>query len=182
MKRIVFIFSLLTVVNYSQAQIGESVIVEYEVVHYGVKHKQVLYIDDFGKKKVIDVYNPDNTTKRYLSLNGMDYTFLLENKNLNYKYKSKENDMIYHVYDMKTLPDHEYYVKVDKTGTEKIAGKECEVFKIITADKKETIYYIWNGILLKMTSKTSKLIAVKIIENPVFKKGQFKIPEDYEFK
>ena len=181
MKRIVFVFSALLVFSYVQAQIAESVIVEYESVHYGVEAKQILYIDNFGEKIVIDTYNTNNTTGRNLSLNGMHYVFFLENKKLHKKFKATEYDMIFHLYDMDKLEEKEYYVNVDKTGKETIAGKECDVYKILTADKKEVYFYIWKGILLKKVSKVSNLTAVQVIENPKFKDGQFDIPEGYGF-
>jgi hypothetical protein len=164
------------------AQTPESVIVEYESEHYGVKSKHVLYYTDFGKKKVMDVHNPNNTTKRYLSKDKMDYTYMLERKDINFKYPSIKNDVIYHVLDMSTLCEKDYYISATKTGTENILGKECDIYTVQTADKKTIKYSVWNGIVLKKESDQSKLNALKINLEPIFEEYLFEIPEGYVFK
>jgi hypothetical protein len=173
---------LLFIAGIIPAQTVESVIVEYDVDHYGEKHKQVLFVKDHGNLKVIDVHNPNNTTKRYLSKDGTDHTFMLERNDLNFKYPSVKNDMIYHVYDMNTLTEGKYYLSVKKTGSAKILGKTCDVYAVDTADKQTQTFYMWKGILLKKEAKSSYLIALKITEDPEFEDGQFEIPEGYEFR
>jgi outer membrane lipoprotein-sorting protein len=150
----------------------------------GMDMKQVMSLDDYGKKEVTEIMMEMMGTKIHtVTLTKDDFVYTIDmvkrtatkspsyqgsNQNIDFENLSEEM-----VKDM----------NLKKEGTEEFLGKTCEKMSIdYTKMKMKGTYLVYKGIALMvdtdMGTMKMKLIGEKFVENPDIPAEKFEVPAD----
>lgn len=170
----------------------KSGMIEYEMKGIS-KGTQKVYFDQWGQKEAtftssetefIGEKTKSNVlviiTKEWIYNIDMDELTGTRSKNL-YSEESlnKKDKDLASAYSKEMLRDMEG----EKIGTEKILGKECEIWEI---KKMGTKSWIWNGLTLKTTTNIAGMVmdmtALRLEENIKVPEEKFKVPDGVRIK
>jgi len=192
-KTMLFILLVLTIVISASAQTPfkkydiKSGIITYELVMkvgtMEMKHKEVVYFDDYGMKECKDTYNGDKVEQSYFS-DGKELYAVKFAKKMAFKqgnaYRGTELRVEWSEFG--TEEDRQSG-KMKKLPAMTVAGKNCEVFEYNDGKGGITKYAGWNKVLLlldtQMMGTHTVQRAVKVEENVNVPQEKFKVPAGF---
>ncbi|MBI9066450.1 MAG: hypothetical protein JEZ09_04090 [Salinivirgaceae bacterium] len=164
------------------------IVYEYEME--GITSSYSLTFDDHGAKQIIDIVNPDDNehVKTIITPQAMFVVNYTDKQVLKIPIEMQNSGM-YDAgaggLDLSELVSEVTGEKQVKTGTEMVAGKNCDIYNYSDAEGNKGKYWIWNGYLLKADfvgeDNTHSFMKVKEINlDANIAASEFEIPSDFE--
>jgi hypothetical protein len=164
----------------------ESGIIIYKMDMMGMESKSTVYFKDYGKIEASYTETEmmgEKTVIQTLQKDNFYYTFT-PGKNTGTKFSMNGQDAVDEAGMHKMSEADVLKGGGKKVGTEKILGKECNIYQL-TENGVETKVWIWNNMFLKTVASQNgmamKLEAVEIKETANFPSGTFEIPKNIKF-
>ncbi len=192
-KILVLLAAIIVFISHTIAQIPfkkydiKSGIVTYDLVMkvgtMEMKHKMIVYFDDYGMKECKETYTGDKLDQSYFS-DGKDLYLTKPNQKKAFKQgsASRGTELRVEWSEFGTEKDRQSG-KFKKLPTMTVAGKNCEVFEYNDGKGGITKYGGWNKVLLfldtQMQGTQTIQRAVKVEENVNVSADKFKVPAGY---
>lgn len=159
--------------------------IKYKMNIEGMVKFMTLFFKDYGNELAISSETEVNGKKEIghmLQKDGYLYTYK-EGQRQGLKLKNSDDKMENPF--KSTIVDEKVISKAGgkKIGTEKFAGKECDVYEMTVKETNNIAkIWLWKGVALKMADKNSAFMeAVEVEETSDFPKGIFDLPESVKF-
>lgn len=168
----------------------ETGIIEYEMKMMGMNTSMKTFFKDKGNVQSTDVkikvMGQELSTKT-LILNDLMYVFDVNAKTGTKTKINKEEAFDYKNADFENFSEEELAAhNIKKEGSEKVAGKQCNIFSINSQEGGNIKVWIWKNIPLKWKILESgmeiEMKAIKIEENPNFPDKIFEVPNNYNIE
>lgn len=185
---------LLIVSNHSEAQVKKydikSGIITFESImkmgNFEVKDSIKVYFDDYGMKECKETYKSGKLEESFLS-DGKNLFLLKPQQKTAYNRGTayRGTELCVEWSEFGTEKDRKSG-KYKKLPSQKIVGKDCDMFQYDNGKGTITQYGGWNKIMLYMEVKTKGLEsiqrAIKVEENVNVSPVKFTVPKDYKIE
>ena len=149
-----------------------------------MKHKVVLFFDDYGMKECRETYTGDKISEVYFS-DGKDLYSLKPDKKTAIKRGEADRGTEVKIDWSYVSSDDKKSGKAKQLPNMIIAGKSCEAF-VADAGGASTTYASWNHVLMMIDMKSKDMTmlkrAVSVDEKTKVSPDKFKVPAGYTIK
>ena len=173
--------------QFKKYDIKSGIITFENVIEMGtmkMKHKIMVYFDDYGMKECHENYNGEKLENSLLSDGQMEYLLLHGEKTV--ETRGKEYRGTEYRFEWNEIPENDRTSGMaKKLPNVTVAGKNCESYMVGSSTDK-TVYAGWDHVCLMMDISNSTMRsltkAVKFEENAKVPPEKFAVPAGYKMR